>query len=53
MSFPTLDRQKQCSKLNEKITEMNKHQAVTRGHKTLGGYVVIGASALASKFIVP
>jgi len=36
MSFPTLDRQKQCSKLNEKITEMNKHQAVTRGHKTLG-----------------
>jgi len=29
MSFPALDRQEQCSKLKEKMTEMNKHQAVT------------------------
>jgi hypothetical protein len=30
MSFSALDRQKQCSKLKEKLTEMNKHQAVTK-----------------------
>ena len=35
MSFLELDRQKSCSKLKEKMTEMNKHQAVTRYIKHL------------------
>jgi len=38
--FSTHSRQKKCSKLKGQMTEMNEHQAVTRGikHWGLSGY---------------